>query len=175
MKLVLLSIAIFFAKNLAAQTLSGESLITSSGFVIKPEDEILFGTGTMPNGDFKYIADSRTNVFTKPQKGVPPQVKKFCAGHTYKVKKIRVDGNEKNGYTYAVILFGDGVKKYEMDADGAISSGEIVVPEKYRPKSVTAMSTLSASEQLEKLGKLYRDSLLTKEEFEAQKKKILSQ
>jgi hypothetical protein len=68
--------------------------------------------------------------------------------------------------------------RYEIDPDNAIKSGELFVPDEYKPKpnvaTVQVVQQTSAADELTKLNQLYKDSVITKEEFEAQKKKILS-
>jgi hypothetical protein len=64
----------------------------------------------------------------------------------------------------------------KINFDKAIQSfdgkpGEITVPDIFqiRPK------VESLAEEIEKLNKLYQDSIITKDEFEAAKKKLLNQ
>ncbi len=101
------------------------------------------------------------------------------AGHKGKVVKIVTRGNKKIGKTYEpLITFGSG--RYEIDVDNAIASGELLVPEEFRPKPkgttvVEVKQKISVADELVKLKKLLDDGILTKEEYDAQKKKLLEQ
>jgi hypothetical protein len=73
-----------------------------------------------------------------------------------------------------VIVFNDNstIKTgFSMNFDKAIESGELSVPDQYKNQN----GKLSVADEIAKLNKLYQDSIITKEEFEAGKKKLLSQ
>ncbi len=165
--------------------LANDTLYTTSGYKIAIGQEIHLGTGSTPDGDFKFIRRNSSgfgtmmistddNDYNKSQLSLPRNM----AGHKGKVVKIVARGNKKIGIKYEpLVTFGLG--RYEIDADNAIASGEIIVPEEYRPKSkneatiVEVKQQLSVADELTKLKKLLDDGILTKEEFEAQKKKLL--
>jgi hypothetical protein len=114
------------------------------------------------------------NSYNKSQLSLPRNM----AGHKGKVVKIVTRGNKRIGITYEpLVTFGSG--RYEIDVDNAISSGEIVVPDEFKPKPKVATTVVevkqqvSVADELIKLKKLYDDGVLTKEEYEAQKKKLL--
>lgn len=168
----------------ATQTrLVGDTLITRSGFKITVGQDINLGTGSTPDGDFKFIRRNSTgfgtimtmtnsNSYNKSQFSLPRNM----AGHKGKVVKIVVRGNEKIGQTFEpLITFGSG--RYEIDVDNAIISGEIIVPEEFRPKPKAAVIELkqnvSIADEIIKLKKLFDDGILTKEEYDIQKKKLL--
>ncbi|WP_336689828.1 MULTISPECIES: SHOCT domain-containing protein [unclassified Chryseobacterium] len=168
----------------ATQTrLVGDTLITRSGFKITVGQDINLGTGSTPDGDFKFIRRNSTgfgtimtmtnsNSYNKSQFSLPRNM----AGHKGKVVKIVVRGNEKIGQTFEpLITFGSG--RYEIDVDNAIISGEIIVPEEFRPKPKAAVIELkqnvSIADEILKLKKLLDDGILTKEEYDIQKKKLL--
>ena len=67
---------------------------------------------------------------------------------------------------------------YEVDIDNAIAAGEVVIPEEFKQKDkvhqIEAKGTaVSVADELLKLKKLLDDGILTKDEFEAERKKIL--
>ena len=66
-----------------------------------------------------------------------------------------------------------------MDIDNAINSAEIVVPEEFRPKQkplvVEMNQNISVADELIKLKKLMDEGVITNEEFQSQKKKLLDQ
>jgi hypothetical protein len=162
-----------------------DTLFTTSGFKIVVGDDIKLGTGSTPDGDFKFIRRNSTgfgtlmmttnnNSYDKSQLSLPRNM----AGHKGKVVKIVTRGNKKIGKTYEpLVTFGSG--RYEIDVDNAIAAGEMIVPEEFRPKpKVTATivemkQELSIADELIKLKKLLDDGILTQEEYDKQKKKLL--
>ena len=162
-----------------------DTLFTTSGYKIAVGQEINIGTGATPDGDFKFIRRNSSgfgtamimtdnNSYNKSQLSLPRNM----AGHKGKVAKIVTRGNKKIGITYEpLITFGSG--RYEIDVDNAIASGEIIVPDEFKPKPkvtttvVEVKQQVSVADELTKLKKLLDDGVLTKEEYEAQKKKLL--
>lgn len=163
--------------------MEGDTLITKSGFKITIGQDINLGTGSTPDGDFKFIRRNSTgfgtimmmtdnNSYNKSQLSLPRNM----AGHKGKVVKIVVRGNQRIGQTFEpLITFGSG--RYEIDVDNAIAVGEIIVPEEFRPKPnatvVEIKQNVSIADELTKLKKLLDDGVLTKEEYDIQKKKLL--
>jgi hypothetical protein len=162
-----------------------DTLFTTCGYKIAVGQEINLGTGSTPDGDFKFIRRNSTgfgtmmtttnsNAYNKSQFSLPRNM----AGHKGKVVKIVTRGNKRIGKTYEpLITFGVG--RYEVDVENAIASGEIVVPEEFKPKLKTTATIveikqqISVADELTKLKKLYDDGVLTKDEYETQKKKLL--
>lgn len=162
-----------------------DTLFTTSGYKIIVGQDVNLGTGSTPDGDFKFIRRNSTGFgtmmlmtdnhsYNKSQLSLPRNM----AGHKGKVIKIVTRGTNKTGKTYEpLVTFGSG--RYEIDVENAIASGEIVVPDEFKPKSkistavVEVKQQVSIADELAKLKKLYDDGVLTKEEYEAQKKKLL--
>jgi hypothetical protein len=146
---------------------------------------IHLGAGTTPDGDFKFIRRNSSgfgtmmvttdnNAYNKSELSLPRNM----AGHQGKVVKIVTRGNKKIGITYEpLVTFGMG--RYEIDVENAIASGEIIVPDEFKPKPKTSATVveikqqMSVADELTKLKKLRDDGVLTNEEYEAQKKKLL--
>ena len=163
-----------------------DTLFSTSGYKIVIGQDLNIGTGATPDGDFKFIRRnssgfgtamimSDNNSYNKSELSLPRNM----AGHKGKVVKIVTRGNKKIGKTYEpLITFGSG--RYEIDVDNAIASGELLVPEEFRPKPkgttvVEVKQKISVADELVKLKKLLDDGILTKEEYDAQKKKLLEQ
>ena len=172
-------------KDSTLSKLEKDTLFTTSGYKIVMGQDINLGTGSTPDGDFKFIRRNSSgfgtmmvmtdnNSYNKSQLSLPRNM----AGHKGKVVKIVTRGNKKIGITYEpLITFGSG--RYEIDVDNAIASGEIVVPDEFKPKPKNATTVVevkqqaSVADELTKLKKLCDEGVLTKEEYEAQKKKLL--
>jgi hypothetical protein len=158
-------------------------LITQSGYIIKEKQMLKIGTGTMPDGDFKYIRIAATSLmqYTGTNRGAVNSANSLSArnkGYEYKVVRIDKRGTKKHGFTYYPVI-NVGAMRYDIDIDNAIASGELVVPDEYRPKTtpivVQVKQNLSVADELAKLKKLFDEGVLTKEEYETQKKKLLDQ
>lgn len=180
----------FFIVNSYAQEstlprIDGDTLISTSGYKVAMKQELKIGTGSMPDGDFKFIRRSATSLFnyssTTGYQGLANQANALPrnqAGLTYKVKRIDKRGKKKTGFVYYAII-GMGLTNYEIDIDNAILSGELVVPDEFKPKPKNAVTVvevkqqISVADELTKLKKLLDDGVLTKEEYDAQKKKLL--
>lgn len=187
MRTLLIIITICFGNICFAQSetyLKNDTLYTTSGFKITIGQYLKAGVGSMPDADFKFIRRSSTSLFNYTSQtgyyGLANQANSFprnASGHEFKVVRIDKRGSKKNGYVYYPIL-GGGVR-YEVDIDNAIRVGEIVVPEEFMPKEknlqVEVKQNISIADELKKLNELRKDSVITEEEFQAQKKKLLGE
>jgi hypothetical protein len=153
--------------------IENDTLYTTSGYKIGVGQEIKLGIGTQDNGDFKFITAAKT-LLSPPNQRLP-SLHASADGHTVTVKKIKAEGNSKNGYVYHVIIGVGQPMNYECDVESAIAASEIIVPDQYKPKAKAVSTTqpFSVADELTKLKKLYDDSVLTKEQYEVQKKKLL--
>jgi hypothetical protein len=175
-------VASVFAQN-PEQKMVGDTLYTISGFKVTAGDKLKIGTGAMPDGDFKFIRKNAGSLFaynsSNGYQGLANQANSFSrreAGHEYKVIRIDKRGTRKTGYVWYPII-GDGIFRYEVDIDNAIAAGEINVPSEFKPKPIGTVveikQSISVADELTKLKKLYDEGVLTKEEYDAQKKKLL--
>lgn len=179
----LLSIeAISQENDTSASRLVNDTLFTKSGYKIVIGDKVKIGTGSTPDGDFKFIRRNSTgfgtalimtndNSYNKSQLSLPRNM----AGYNAEVVKFVVRGTRKIGFRYEpLVTLGSG--RYEIDLENAIASGELIVPDEFNPKlksKVDSKQQLSVADELTKIKKLYDDGVLTKEEYEALKKKLL--
>jgi hypothetical protein len=161
--------------------IQNDTLITTSGFKIYEGMQLKLGVGTMPDGSFKFIRISETSLmaYSGTNQGAVNSanaMKRSASGMTFKVIRIDKRGSKKHGYVYYPIL--GGGSRYEVDIENAIPVGEVVIPDEYKPKKETASAPaqkISVADELIKLKKLLDDGVITQEEFDAQKKKLLEQ
>jgi hypothetical protein len=159
-----------------------DTLFTKSGFKVAVGDKLKIGTGSMPDGDFKFVRTNSGSLFayysTTGYQGLANQanaLSRSSSGLEYKVIRIDKRGDKKHGYIYYPII-NTGMIRCEVDIDNAIAYGEVVVPDEYKPKpkgTVIVQQNQSLADELLKLKKLYADSVLTKDEYELAKKKLL--
>lgn len=172
---------IYSQSDSSVTRLENDTLYTKSGFKITENQQLKIGTGTMPDGDFKYIRIAATSLFqyTGNDRSAVNSANSLYAssrGLQYKVVRIDKYGNKKRGFVYYPII-NVGATRYQVDIDNAIAAGEIDVPDEFKPKPkalvVEVKQQFSLADELTKLKKLYDDGVLTKDEYEAAKKKLL--
>jgi hypothetical protein len=140
-----------------------DSVVTKQGWVIHLGDTVRLGSGKKDDGTFKSV------------KGIGWMDDKNNTGHqslangTYYVYQVLNDGTflirRKN-------IYGVGNDKLRVYYEQAIEFEELEIPDRYKKKE-TATNATSRADELTKLKKLLDDGVLTKEEFEAEKKKLL--
>ena len=159
-----------------------DTIFTQCGLKFTITDTIKAGVGTMPDGSFKYITISSGSLFryvggnpnsANSANAMPP----IWAGFKFNIHKMVRVGSNRIGFKDFIVLKNGEFVRYECDINNAIACGEIEVPEQYKPKQkpmeVVVKNGFSIADELLKLKKLLDDGILTKEEFEAQKKKLL--
>jgi hypothetical protein len=166
-----------------SQTFNNDTIITSTGYKVYEGLKIKIGAGSMNDGDFKYIRVNQNSMFnyysTTGYQGLANQANSFPrsqSGLQYEVKKVMERGNKNRGFVYyAKIMM--GIKGFEIDVENAINSGELEVPEEFKKKketNVVIKETISKADELKKFKELMDAGIITKEEFEAKKQKILN-
>lgn len=147
-----------------------DSVICTNGWVIKVGQNINIGSGTMADKSFAHIA-TVPNLFST----IPIHLGSAYAGLNLSVKRI-VTVKLKGAKKIELVVGGGNVVNYRVQIEQAIETGEILPPIEYRKKeqpSVIIQNNTSVADELVKLKKLFDDGILNKDEFEAQKKKLL--
>lgn len=164
-------------------TISQDTLFTTIGFPIVEGMELKIGVGSTPDGDFKFIRRNSASAFayysTTGHQGLANQANALprnASGLKYKVLRVEKRGNAKHGYVYYCILK-TGLVKYEVDVENAINVGEISIPDEYRRNKTNTVAVSnnpsSVADELKKLKALLDDGVITQDEFDTQKKKLL--
>lgn len=169
--LIILMPVLSFCQTTGLPKLINDTLYTSTGYAITVGQQIELGAGTRDNGDFKYITVSHNSWLTGPNVR-QASMRRTSNYRTAVVKKIKTESKSKNAPAYFIVVGTGDIVNYECDVEHAIAAGEIRVPDKYKPN---ATQQVSVADELAKLKKLYDDSVITKEEFKAQKKKLLKE
>lgn len=182
MKYLLVALFVAYGTTAGAQQtlpkIELDSLYTSSGMTVGKAQKIKLGLGTMPDGDFKFVRINSASIFHNSEIGnynsgynanSVNSMNRRNSGREFTVARLEKRGDEQHGYTYYVVLA--GMPRYEVDIENAIASGEVVVP----GRSVSLLSgRTSVADELVKFKKLFDEGVLTQQEFEAQKKKLLN-
>ena len=157
---------------------------TKLGWQIKEGDTLKLGTGSRDRQFFSYIYSSPNSLGQIMIASAGDPVVLDYLGNDYNnmvavVKKFGAKGNKKTGYlAYAVIGIGE-LENYWVEIENAISYNEIIPSDsKYIPeKEIMEVKVVGQSAdkyvQLAKIKKLYDDGVLTKEEYEMEKDKVL--
>ncbi len=179
-------------------TFKNDTLTLSTGFKITEGDKVKIGIGSANDGAFNFIRVSSNSLFqtyspnglfTRESAANNALPAKY-SGFNLEVKKIEKRGNIKRGYVYYVMIKTGGTigitgtmaetfARYEIDIENAIAKEEIIVPEDFKsklkitPVVVEVKQQFSLGDELTKLKKLLDDGILTKEEYDTQKKKLL--
>jgi hypothetical protein len=152
-----------------------DTLFTTSGFRMIAGTDVKLGTGTLPNGDFKYVAISSASWANISDPSMSKSgIGRRYNGHMVHVKKFRKEGNKKRGYVYYAVVGGGNIVNYDIDVESAIATGELVVPDEFKPKAAAGNSTPSTADELKKLKDLLDGGAITKDEYDSAKKKILA-
>ncbi|WP_415328933.1 SHOCT domain-containing protein [Chryseobacterium sp. MMS23-Vi53] len=185
MKKVLLIFTLLFFGIYYSQTapkFENDTLTTSTGFKVYVGLDLKIGTGSMNDGDFKFIRTNASSMFnyysTTGYQGLANQANSFRrsnSGLTFKVKKIMTRGSKKNGFIYYAKI-GSGMINYEVDLENAIKSGEITVPDEFLPKEKSQnQNSETKYDRLKKIKELKDSGVLSEEEFQKEKEKIMKE
>lgn len=149
-----------------------DTLYTSSGYKIYKGHVLQLATGTAEDGKkFQFIKLDNGGIHlpSGTYKNTSITVKKL---HDYKITGL---GNRYIGIK-GTLTYKDGSKTgigIDINFDRAINNydglpGEIIVPEEFRNKKPTGVTS-----EIERLFTLYKEGALTREEYEALKKKVI--
>ncbi len=137
--------------------------------------EVKLGRGTMPDGRFKFIGlvpDSWSAPSTGEQVSYEEdRLAAQWADQVFRVKRFYRYGAKSTGYTYFLKLKRPKLPDFECDIVNAIRTGEVIV-QGFTP---TLQQPARVADELKKLKELKEQGVLTQDEFDAQKKKLLGQ
>ncbi|WP_160136056.1 SHOCT domain-containing protein [Chryseobacterium sp. c4a] len=178
--LTLLVFGVSFAQN--PPKFENDTLTTTTGFKVYEGLDLKIGTGSMNDGDFKFIRTNASSMFnytsTTGYQGLANQANSFKrsnSGLTFKVKKIMPRGNKRNGFVYYAKI-GSGLMNYEIDIENAIKSGELIIPEEFLPKEKSQnQNSETKYDKLKKIKELKDSGVLSEEEFQKEKDKIMGE
>ena len=159
--------------NLGDVSDPNKSITGINGVIYKVGDYIKLGTGSMPDGDFKYIRINAASLFryysNTGYNGLANQANSMPrASSGMKFKIIRIDrrGTKENGYVYYPIIKAGA--RYEIDLNNALKSGEVA------GYSASKSETISTADELKKFKDLRDSGAITEDEYQQQKQKLLS-
>jgi hypothetical protein len=137
-------------------------------------DTIKIGLGSMPNGDFKYIQVNAPLGFLQPphRNSSSTNASKDFSLSNVVIKKIKAEKQMSGSDKIIITVKTGGIPTFDIWIIEAIAACEVT------PCANSAAGTTqhgSVADELIKLKKLLDDGAITKEEYNAQKKKLLAQ
>ena len=184
MKNLLIVLLTALSMNTFAQSyeLKNDTLHLPKGGYLVKEGEVTFGKGTKDNGYFRYIEVNAASMMrayntSGTNYGVQDANAMSSQYNDLKGKIIRFEerGNKRTGFKwYAIVGVGEA-RRYQIDIENALTSGEIVIPGvNYSNKSdAVAPKTTSVADELLKLKSLLDQGLITEDEFAKMKADLL--
>lgn len=132
-------------------------------------DTLKVGTGSNPNGDFKFIYQPPNGFLGTPQVNLP----KMYAGTHLKIKFFKEWDSSKFGIKQLTIVSFTAINGI-VELEPAIEAGEIIIPN-YNPNQKTSLQSISIADEIAKLKKLLDAGAITQAEYDAGKKKLLGE
>jgi hypothetical protein len=143
----------------------------SNGITYHPGDTIKVGLGTMPDGNFKYIQINQLLPGPPdPRRSNSMNAHKDMSGGGYVIKKIQ-NVRQMGGDKTVITIRTGGLPTCDIWIDEAIKTCEVTPCADQK----TAAPVNSVADELLKLKKLLDAGAITRDEYDAQKKKLLSQ
>ena len=141
----------------------------SNGITYKIGDEVKLGRGSDTNGKFVYVNIGGWAVSTNPENN---RLGAANSGLIVTIKKI----HKYNYKRYKGVYFtvgGGNITNYTLDIESAIKTCEVEHCTKEIQKVEIVGNTSDKYDQLKKIKELLDEGILTQEEYDAEKKKIL--
>lgn len=172
MKLAILVVSVFllFSVQIQAQNTVKKlkEFTASNGITYKIGDKIQLGRGSGTNGKFVYVSVGGMGMSSNPDKN---RLGSANTGLLVTVKKIKkYDYKRYKGVYFTV--GGGNITNYNLDIENAIATCEI---KDCKNENDSTQSVPDKYDRIKKAKKLFDEGILTKEEYEAEKKKILSE
>jgi hypothetical protein len=166
MKNILIFLCLIASLNAYTQSYKNLSnYLAPNGINYKVGDKIKLGRGSSSNGKFIYIVSYGWNESTNSEDNM---LSGSEAGSFVFIKKIKQYNLTRDTNTYFIVSLG-GLTRYRLDIVNAIKTCEIDNCNKEVEKN-----ELDKYDLLLKIKNLYDKGVLTKEEYEQEKKEILN-
>ena len=171
MKTTILLLAVILSGIMSANAQKKTEYKASNGIIYHVGDTIQLGRGSRDDGSFNYLQVN--NTFSAFVGGEPNQgVAKSFSGTNVIIKKIR-EMNMRGASKVYFVVGGGSITNYWLMIDDALTTGEVIDPTKKNIEKNKQNTTGSKADKLRELKELFDEGILTQEEFDKEKKKIL--
>ena len=140
----------------------------SNGTTYKIGDEIKLGRGSDTNGKFVYVNIGGWAISTNAEEN---RLGAANAGLLVTIKKIKKYNYKRYKGVYLTVG-GGNITNYIINIENAIATCEI---KDCKKDKIAAHPTVDKYDKLKKIKKLFNEGILTEEEYQAEKKKILNE
>jgi hypothetical protein len=154
------------------------SYTASNGITYKPGDTIILGRGSNANGDFRYLilggfAQSLYALGDEIVRSETLQIGSMYSGLGVVIKKIKTVKLKGISKVYFVVG-GGNITNYWLYIEDAIATCEVRdCKEPEKTQSIQVINQSDKFDQLKKLKDLLDSGILTEEEYQIEKKKLL--
>ncbi len=149
-----------------------KQIVLENGYIIQKNDTVEIGEGSKPDGNFAYFSDVHwLTTGTSMNKSAEDDFNAMNKNNSYK-KAIVYKIEDDNIFYVKLPVRGGGNQKYKVFAKQAVSKGELRTPKEYG--NISKASGSSISDELMKLKKLKDDGIITDEEFNKAKSKLIN-
>lgn len=159
-----ISIILFLTGALSASAQTLPEYKASNGITYKPGDTVKLGRGSHPNGDFRYLVMGGLAASGGDSDNIP----KHYSGMNVIIKKIKTQKMKGAEKVWFIVGAGN-IVNYNLAIEDAIATCEVS-----DCKNQTAASS-DKYDQLAKLKGLLDSGVITQEEYDKEKKKLLDQ
>lgn len=160
-------------KNDYAYTI-GDTLFMNDGNRFVVGENLKLGYGSNPRKDFQFINISPASWATIM---AGPKIVSLGSGWAnleMTIKDFKLWGTKKQGKKWYIILGGGNIANYACEIREALDFGEVrTALNDSKKQNNTNNSDLSIADELKKLKELLDSGIITQEEFDAQKAKLL--
>ena len=172
MKTTILLLAVMLSGIMSANAQKKTEYKASNGIVYHVGDTIQLGRGSRDDGTFNYL--QMGGVYMAMSGEYATGVGKNYSGFNVVIKKIKETRLKGAVRTYFVVG-GGNITNYWLMIDDALATGEVVDPTKNKAgEKEESASESSKADKLRELKQLLDEGILTQEEFDAEKKKVLN-
>lgn len=139
-------------------------------------EQLKLGYGSNPKKDFQFITTSPASWFAATG-NAPLALGSSWSNMEMTIKDFKLWGNKKQGKKWYIILGGGNIANYACEIREALDFGEVRTPlteaRKKQTENISTTQPFSVADELKKLKELLDSGVLTQEEFDAQKAKLL--
>lgn len=151
---------------------------SANGWVVHKGDSLLLGKGSMPDKRFAFVYESLTSFTSPNSPGTRNYLSSNMSGQRVLVKELFQYGTKRTGYTMIAKVGVGSIVNYWIEIDNAVEAGELSPPTKFIrtvASPTTSGNSSSVADELKKWKDLLDAGAITKEEYDSQKRKLLSQ